>query len=108
DEYRWRQKVGQALERVGKWLQGKYTAVTEEEEEKFVLMTAQLEEVAADVSEHLGQLDSEVDEDGDEVASYGLRKRLRKWRKKLAKLGKKIGTAVVINKAVGAVAAATG
>ncbi|KAG0413663.1 hypothetical protein HPB47_009184 [Ixodes persulcatus] len=108
EEYRWRKKVGKALEKVGKWLQGKYTADTEEEQEEMELINAELDQLAADVNENLDEQEEEVEKVEDEVVPYGLRKKFKKWRKKLAKLGKKIGTAVVINKAAGAIAAASG
>ncbi|CAN7997978.1 unnamed protein product, partial [Ixodes pacificus] len=96
EEYRWRKKVGKALEKVGKWLQGKYTAETEEEQEEMELISAELDQLATDVKGNLDEQEEEVE------------KKFKKWRKKLAKLGKKIGTAVVINKAAGAIAAASG
>uniref|UniRef100_A0A147BQK5 Putative secreted salivary gland peptide n=1 Tax=Ixodes ricinus TaxID=34613 RepID=A0A147BQK5_IXORI len=108
EEYRWRKKVGKALEKVGKWLQGKYTAETEEEQEEMKLINAELDQLAADVKDILDEEEEGVEEVEDEVVPYGLRKKFKKWRKKLAKLGKKIGTAVVINKAAGAIAAASG
>ncbi|KAM7302196.1 uncharacterized protein ISCGN_017713 [Ixodes scapularis] len=111
EEYRWRRKVGETLERVGKWLQGKYSAATEEEVLEMALLIAELEQPDSGVkdilSEHDGEV-GEVDEVEDEVVPYGLRKKFKKWRKKIVDAGKKIATAVVINKAAGAVVAATG
>ncbi|CAN7997980.1 unnamed protein product [Ixodes pacificus] len=111
EEYRWRRKVGETLEKVGKWLQGKYSAATEEEELEMAMLITELEQPDGGVKDILSEHDDEVDEVDeveDEVVPYGLRKKFKKWRKKLAKLGKKIGTAVVINKAAGAIAAASG
>ncbi|CAN7997981.1 unnamed protein product [Ixodes pacificus] len=111
EEYRWRRKVGETLERVGKWLQGKYSAATEEEELEMALLIAELEQPDGGVKDILTEHEDEVgevDEVEDEVVPYGLRKKFKKWRKKIVGAGKKIATAVVINKAAGAVAAATG
>ncbi|EEC09000.1 secreted salivary gland peptide, putative, partial [Ixodes scapularis] len=95
EEYRWRKKVGKALEKVGKWLQGKYVAETVEEQEEMELINAELDQLAADVKENLDEQEEEVE-------------KFKKWRKKIVDAGKKIATAVVINKAAGAVVAATG
>ncbi|CAN7992657.1 unnamed protein product, partial [Ixodes hexagonus] len=108
EEYRWRRKVGQALEREGKWLQDKYAAAREKEAKEMRLLNAQLKELAADVNEDLSDLDDAFDKQDDGVVSYGLGKRFRKWKKKLVDVGKKIGTAVVVNKVAGAVAGASG
>ncbi|KAM7302193.1 uncharacterized protein ISCGN_017710 [Ixodes scapularis] len=114
EEYRWRRKVGETLERVGKWLQGKYSAATEEEELEMALLIAELEQpdvsgkdILSEHDEEVNEVD-EVDEVQDEVVPYGLRKKFSKWRKKIVDAGKKVATAVVINKAAGAVVAATG
>ncbi|CAN8021813.1 unnamed protein product, partial [Ixodes persulcatus] len=101
EEYRWRRKVGETLERVGRWLQGKYSAATEEELE-MALLIAELEQPAA------GLKVDEVHELEDEVVPYGLRNKFKKWRKTIVDAGKKIATAIVINKAAGTVVAATG
>uniref|UniRef100_A0A4D5RH60 Putative conserved secreted protein n=1 Tax=Ixodes scapularis TaxID=6945 RepID=A0A4D5RH60_IXOSC len=117
EEYRWRRKVGETLERVGKWLQGKYSAATEEEELEMALLIAELEQpdvsgkdILSEHDDEVGEVDEvdEVDEVEDEVVPYGLRKKFSKWRKKIVDAGKKVATAVVINKAAGAVVAATG
>ncbi|KAM7302194.1 uncharacterized protein ISCGN_017711 [Ixodes scapularis] len=111
EEYRWRRKVGETLERVGKWLQGKYSAATEEEELEMALLIAELEQPDVSGKDILSEHDDEVgevDEVEDEVVPYGLRKKFSKWRKKIVDAGKKVATAVVINKAAGAVVAATG
>uniref|UniRef100_A0A0K8RMD0 Putative 13 kDa protein n=1 Tax=Ixodes ricinus TaxID=34613 RepID=A0A0K8RMD0_IXORI len=78
EEYGWRRKVGETLEKVGKWLQGKYSAATEEEELEMALLIAELEQSAAGVKGALSEHDDEVDEVEeveDEVVPYGLRKK---------------------------------
>ncbi|XP_029844954.2 uncharacterized protein LOC115328018 [Ixodes scapularis] len=104
DEYAWRVKVGRTLEKVGKWLQGKYSAVTEEEEKEFALLNAELKEVAVGVAEELAQETESVDEYDDEAAAYGW----AKWRNKITGAAKKVAKAVIINKVAGIVAGSLG
>uniref|UniRef100_V5GP01 Putative salivary gland secreted protein n=2 Tax=Ixodes ricinus TaxID=34613 RepID=V5GP01_IXORI len=104
DEYAWRKKVGRKLEKVGKRLQGKYTAVTEEEEKEFALLNAELKEVAVDVAEKLAQETGSFDEYDDEAAAYGW----AKWRKKITGAAKKVAKAVIINKVASIIAGGLG
>ncbi|XP_040078464.1 uncharacterized protein LOC120850137 [Ixodes scapularis] len=104
DEYAWRVRVGKTLEKVGRWLQGKDSAVTEEEEKEFALLNAELKELAAGVAEEVAQETGSVDEYDDEAAAYGW----AKWRNKITGAAKKVAKAVIINKVGGIVAGGLG
>ncbi|XP_040078465.1 uncharacterized protein LOC115327949 [Ixodes scapularis] len=104
DEYGWRVKVGRTLEKVGRWLQGKYSAVTEEEEKEFALLNAELKELDAGVAEEVAQETGSFDEYDDEAAAYGW----AKWRNKITGAAKKVAKAVIINKVAGIVAGGLG
>uniref|UniRef100_A0A131Y5Q1 Putative salivary gland secreted protein n=1 Tax=Ixodes ricinus TaxID=34613 RepID=A0A131Y5Q1_IXORI len=104
DEYSWITKVGRKLEKLGKRLQGKYTAVTEEEEKEFALLNAELKELAVGVAEELAQETGSFDEYDDEAAAYGW----GKWRKKITGAAKKVAKAVIINKVASIVAGGLG
>lgn len=62
----------------------------------------------ADVTEVLAKEDDEGREPDSDVAEYGLGKKFKKWRKKLAKIAANAAKAAAINKAVGAAASAMG
>ncbi|XP_040078468.1 uncharacterized protein LOC115327961 [Ixodes scapularis] len=104
DESTWMTKVGRKLEKVGKWLQGKYSADTEEEEKEFALLNAELKELAVDVAEELAQETGSFDEYDDEAAAYGW----AKWRNKITGAAKKVAKVVIINKVAGIVGGALG
>lgn len=105
EEYRWKQSLGRALEKIGRMLQGKYTVDDEEERQE-------LEMYAAAIAEAFEEADAPIEDDEEDpdrdVTAYGLRKKWKKWRKKLEKVAKGVVQSIVINKAVGAVAAASG
>uniref|UniRef100_A0A131Y4R7 Putative salivary gland secreted protein n=1 Tax=Ixodes ricinus TaxID=34613 RepID=A0A131Y4R7_IXORI len=104
DEYAWRKKVGRTLEKLGRWLQGKYSAVSEEEEKEFALLNAELKELAVGVAEELAQETVSFDEYDDEAAAYGW----GKWRKKITGAAKKVAKAVILNKVASVVAGGLG
>lgn len=105
DEYHWRHKVGRALEKVGKWLQGTYTAESDDERQELELYVEAMAEAAEQVAAVQDDEDKAPESD---VSAYGLGKKWRKWKKQLAKVATGVVKAVVINKVAGAVASATG
>lgn len=91
------------LKRIEDWL----LANPDEAPSKELVRAVQLLD-EADVAGWLEEEDDEGQESDTEVAEYGLGKKFKKWRKKLAKIAANAAKAAAINKAVGAAASAMG
>lgn len=68
DQYDWKEKLGSALEKLGKWLQGKYSAQTEEDVKEF----EKFKEMLQDIDSEIESLQKAAAENGEEdAAAYG-------------------------------------